>query len=140
MFSVFLATASPHLVGMTRTLSDASMKAWKSAGEPRRVPGTNSFTPRSSTHMPQFTQSTLRPFFAASASWAATSSIRNAVVRFSDSYGGSMSAMVSVVLDMLGLLVPEGLVAGRAVVHDHVDGGRRDSLGQLGDAALLQRE
>ena len=41
---------------------------------------------------------------------------------------------------MLRLLVPEGLVAGREAVHDHVDGSRGDALGQLGDAALLQRE
>jgi hypothetical protein len=39
-----------------------------------------------------------------------------------------MSARVSVVLDMLRFLVPEGLVAGREVVHDHVDGGRGDAL------------
>lgn len=31
-------------------------------------------------------------------------------------------------------------MAGREVVHDHVDGGRSDALGQLGDAAFLQRE
>src|SRR6185295_11442722 len=50
-----------------------------------------------------------------------------------------MSAMVSV-LDMFRLLVPEGLVAGREVVHDDVDSSRGDALGQLGDTALLQRE
>src|SRR5687767_6586912 len=70
----------------------------------------------------------------------ARSRMRNAVVRFSDSYGGSMSAMVNVLSDMLRLLVPESLVTGHEVVHHHVDGSRGDSLGQLGDAALLQRE
>src|SRR5258707_12826238 len=66
--------------------------------------------------------------------------MRNAVVRFSDSYGGSISAMVNVLLDMRRALVPEGLVTGREMVHDHVDGGCRGALGQLGNAALLQRE
>jgi len=50
-----------------------------------------------------------------------------------------MSAIVNVLLDILSLLVPEGLVAAR-VVHDHVDGGRATPSARLGDAALLQRE
>ena len=41
-----------------------------------------------------------------------------------------MSAIVSVILDMLSLLVPQGLVARCEVVHDHVDGGR-GSRGRL---------
>src|SRR5688572_845582 len=71
---------------------------------------------------------------------AATSRMQNAVVRFSDSYGGSMSAMVNVFLDMLCLLVPKGLVTGCEVVHHHVDGSRGDTIRQLRNAALLQRE
>jgi len=50
MFNVFLGHGFTSLGRMTRTLSDASMKAWKSAGEPRRRgPEKNSLTPRSST-------------------------------------------------------------------------------------------
>src|SRR6185369_3134864 len=45
-----------------------------------------------------------------------------------------------VFLDMLGLLVPEGLVTGGEMVHHHVDGSRGDALGQLANAALLQRK
>src|ERR1041385_8202565 len=71
---------------------------------------------------------------------AATARMRNAVVRFSVSYGGSMSAMVKVFLDMFRLLVPEGLMAGREVVHHNFDGSCGDALCQLGDAALLQRK
>src|SRR5207245_3982545 len=71
----FLGHGMPHFDGMASTLSDASQNEWKSAGEPRRVSATNSPTPRSSTHIPQFTQSTLPPFFAASASRAVTWSL-----------------------------------------------------------------
>ena len=52
----------------------------KSAGVPRRTPSIASPTPRSSTQRPQFTQSSLRLLFAASASSAAIQIARQRVV------------------------------------------------------------
>src|SRR5262249_55637413 len=50
-----------YFVGITRTLSEASVKASRSAGLPRRSPGMHSPAPRSSTQRPHCTQSTVAP-------------------------------------------------------------------------------
>src|SRR5271167_1515336 len=71
---------------------------------------------------------------------AAASRMRNAVVRFADSYGASISAKVRVFLGILASSVPECFVTGLEMVDDDVDRGSRDPLGQLRDAALLKRE
>src|SRR5262245_8843448 len=47
-------------------LPDSTDSFQRSAGVPRRTPSMASFMPRSSTQSPQFTQSSLRPCFAAS--------------------------------------------------------------------------
>ena len=55
-----------YFVPMTNVLSELLAKFQKSAGLPRRTPSMASAAPRSSTHSPQFTQSTLAPLAAAS--------------------------------------------------------------------------
>src|SRR5262245_52648072 len=64
----------PYFVAITRTLSDASVKATRSAGVPRRGPEMHSPAPRSSTQRPHCTQSTLAPVRSACARIAATHS------------------------------------------------------------------
>src|SRR6516165_1100216 len=71
---------------------------------------------------------------------AAASRMRNAVVRFADSYGASISAKVKVFFDMLASSVPERLVTGLKMVDDHVDRRGHDPFGQFRNAALPQRE
>src|SRR5260221_14297109 len=73
---------------------------------------------------------------------AATSSKRNAVVRFSDSYGGSMSANVRVLVDILISSMPERFVAFGHVVDDDVDRCGLDAGGEsrVRDAPLAERE
>src|SRR6202048_2452548 len=62
---------SPHRVPITSVLSDSCAIFSKSAGEPRRTPGIAWSAPRSSTHMPQLTQSSLVAAFSAVAIIAA---------------------------------------------------------------------